>query len=442
MNSKIFISYRRSDSMDITGRMYDHLVNAFPGATIFKDVDSIAPGDNFKTHIIDSIKHCRVMLIMMSRDWAMVKGTDGKRRLEDPDDIVRLEIETALQYQLTIIPVLINDVKMPDFALVPKSIQPILYLNAIQLRPDPDFKNDIGRLITRLQQIIGTKPKWLKPVGKYNLLIVAGIILTIALIYHYSSRNQVTTGSVGASEQTINSIEGLVFVNGRETDSIVVRILELEKTAMTNSFGRFKSEVPSASQIPDLTFRFTNKTIFVDTAIRLRVDSSKILRFNLGVKHPPPLALNIAAPTANDTRQGEIDNTGNIKIETLPTGRTDNSGMEASKKGIAYYMGDDYENAIQELKKAVDINKNDAYSLYYLGACYYDQANYEQAIAYYSEAIKTTNKYFPASYKARSYLYRGHSKFNLKNFSEACSDYRQAANLGERDADQYVSNCK
>ncbi len=111
--SGIFISYRRSDSPDATGRIYDRLVTEFGKAQVFKDVDSIPLGRDFRGHLNDIVGNCGVMLAIVGPRWTEARNPAGQRRLEDPDDFVRLELETALARDIPVVPVLVGHAPLP-----------------------------------------------------------------------------------------------------------------------------------------------------------------------------------------------------------------------------------------------------------------------------------------------------------------------------------------
>ena len=98
----VFISYRRGDAGDVVGRIYDRLVNEFGKPRVFKDVDSIPLGVDFRKHLSDSVGKCRVFLAIISRGW--VQQGDGVRRLDQPNDFVRIEMEAALHRNIPVIP--------------------------------------------------------------------------------------------------------------------------------------------------------------------------------------------------------------------------------------------------------------------------------------------------------------------------------------------------
>lgn len=147
---KIFISYRRADSADITGRIYDRLTGHFGKAAIFKDVDSIPPGVDFKEHLENAVGKCKVFLVVIGDKWLEKSGAMRKARLEDPRDFVRIEIEAALNRNILIIPLFVRGATMPAEEKLPRSLQEFVYRNGIPIRSDPDFHGDVDRLIAAI----------------------------------------------------------------------------------------------------------------------------------------------------------------------------------------------------------------------------------------------------------------------------------------------------
>lgn len=144
---RIFMSYRRADSADVTGRMYDRLVAAFGKEAIFKDVDSIPFGVNFAEYLDQQVQKCDLLLAIIGKDWASIAYESGDRRLHDPKDFVRIEIESALKRDIPVIPILVRGASMPTASDLPDSLQDLLWRNGTQVRSDPDFHNDMNRLI-------------------------------------------------------------------------------------------------------------------------------------------------------------------------------------------------------------------------------------------------------------------------------------------------------
>jgi Tol biopolymer transport system component len=152
--SGIFISYRRSDNPDAVGRIYDRLVSEFGKERVFKDVDSIPLGQDFRGHLNNIIADCSAVLAVVGPRWSDTRNDAGQRRLEDPDDFVRIELEAALARSVPVVPVLVGNAVMPGSAELPSTLTELAYRQSIQVRPDPDFHNDATRLVSALQVIL------------------------------------------------------------------------------------------------------------------------------------------------------------------------------------------------------------------------------------------------------------------------------------------------
>src|ERR1700756_1946345 len=109
----IAISYRREDSLPIAGRLYDRLQAKFGKQNVFMDFDSIPPGTDFRQQIKQTIEHSSVVIAIIGPNWLGARAHNS-RRIDDPTDFVGLEIGYALEGGIPIIPLLLNNTKMPD----------------------------------------------------------------------------------------------------------------------------------------------------------------------------------------------------------------------------------------------------------------------------------------------------------------------------------------
>lgn len=153
-SGRIFVSYRRSDSADISGRIYDRLVGRFGKEPIFKDVDSIPLGIDFKEYLDKKVGECDVLLAIIGDHWLDASDSTGKARLEDPTDFVRIEIQSALERGIPVIPLLVRSALMPREESLPSSLRKLVYRNGIPIRADPDFHRDMDRLISALEKYV------------------------------------------------------------------------------------------------------------------------------------------------------------------------------------------------------------------------------------------------------------------------------------------------
>ncbi len=147
---KIFLSYRRDDSADASGRIYDRLVQRFGKEQIFKDVDSIPLGVDFREHLDSVVGRCSLVLVVIGDRWISA-GAAGARRLDDVADFVRIEIESALARKIPVVPVLVRGAAIPAETELPQSLRSLAYRHGIAVRADPDFHRDMDRLIAGLE---------------------------------------------------------------------------------------------------------------------------------------------------------------------------------------------------------------------------------------------------------------------------------------------------
>jgi len=136
----------------MAGRICDHLVDRFGRENILRDVDSIPFGVDVRKFIAEKIAQSDLLLAIVGPNWLDLKNSKGLPRLEDPDDFVRFEIESALHYQLPIIPVLIDEMSMPTEDTLPAELKGFASHKPIVIRHDPFFHEDIGELIGEIKK--------------------------------------------------------------------------------------------------------------------------------------------------------------------------------------------------------------------------------------------------------------------------------------------------
>ncbi|MBL8148151.1 MAG: toll/interleukin-1 receptor domain-containing protein [Anaerolineae bacterium] len=148
----LFISYRRSDSNEAVGRIYDRLVRDLGADSVFKDVDNIPLGVDFVEYLDEQVKNSTGLLAVIGPTWLTVTDDQSWRRLEDPNDFVRIEIASALRQGIPVVPVLVRGAAIPRALDLPEDLQKLARRNGISVRADPDFHNDMTALIRKLAQ--------------------------------------------------------------------------------------------------------------------------------------------------------------------------------------------------------------------------------------------------------------------------------------------------
>lgn len=149
--SWIFLSYRRADSADVSGRIYDRLIQEFGNHSVFKDVDSIPLGLDFRNVLNQMIAKSRILIAIIGPNW--IGQDQTKRRIDDPTDFVRIEVSAALERGIPVIPLLVHGTTMPHESELPEDLKALAYRNGTVIRPDPDFNHDISRVISNIDKL-------------------------------------------------------------------------------------------------------------------------------------------------------------------------------------------------------------------------------------------------------------------------------------------------
>ena len=153
MTGKIFINYRRGDDPQAAGRLFDRLQDVFEPEQLFLDVDNIAPGLDFMRVLDERVAECDVVLAVIGKGWIDARDAAGARRLDDPDDFVRIEITSALNQGKRVIPVLIGDTPMPHPEQLPEALRPLARRNAVRLTHER-FRADTQGLVKALEHAL------------------------------------------------------------------------------------------------------------------------------------------------------------------------------------------------------------------------------------------------------------------------------------------------
>jgi len=167
--AKIFISYRRDDSAAHAGRLYDRLEGHFGQGQVFMDVDAIEPGLDFAQVVQQAVNDCDGLIAVIGREWLRAPGAAGVRRLEDPVDLVRLEIAAALERGIRVIPVLVQGAQMPQATDLPDDLKGLASRNALEIS-DTRFRSDVDRLIEALEAPTQERPELSVFVGRQREL--------------------------------------------------------------------------------------------------------------------------------------------------------------------------------------------------------------------------------------------------------------------------------
>ena len=183
MAGKIFINYRRDDSISTAGRLHDRLAQTFGRNNLFMDVDHIPAGVDFVEYLHGQVAACRVFLAVIGPNWLDAKDDSGRRRFDNPDDFVTIEIAAALARNIRVIPVLVDGARTPKADKLPDSVKPLVRRNAVEVR-NAHFGRDAEALANKVREALqGARPgtgRWPFLASAAAWLMVPGRWRTVA----------------------------------------------------------------------------------------------------------------------------------------------------------------------------------------------------------------------------------------------------------------------
>jgi glycerophosphoryl diester phosphodiesterase len=151
-SGRVFISYRRQETAWPARQLHDVLAAELGADRIFKDVDDIEPGDDFVEQIQSAVGSCQVLLALIGPQWLTVTDAKGARRIDDPADFVRLEVETALSRDdVRVIPILVDHARMPTAEELPAGLAALTRRQAVEINP---VSFDTHRLLRVLNETL------------------------------------------------------------------------------------------------------------------------------------------------------------------------------------------------------------------------------------------------------------------------------------------------
>ncbi len=157
--SGIFISYRREDSIAYAGRLYDHLAAQFGEERIFMDIDTMKLGRSFVKQLEDAVSACDVLIAVIGENWLTVSDEEGHRRIDNPRDFVRIEIKTALERDIPVIPLFVGGAMIPKATSLPDDLENFAERHGMEIN-DTRFRADATRLIEQITEYVtGTATK-------------------------------------------------------------------------------------------------------------------------------------------------------------------------------------------------------------------------------------------------------------------------------------------
>jgi hypothetical protein len=203
---RVFISYRREETRHVAGRLSEWLRNRVGHGRVFMDVEDIEPGADFAAQIDREVSLSSVLLPVIGREWATMVDETGRRRLDDPDDFIVLEVQAALDRDIYVIPVLVDGAQLPRRETLPSAIRRVVDRQAIRLGHET-FSADAGRLLALIRMRLDAASTTLNAqpgdVGQYDNQVIASGARAVAVGGDISGSTITTGDQTAGGSRTI-----------------------------------------------------------------------------------------------------------------------------------------------------------------------------------------------------------------------------------------------
>jgi len=466
MPDQIFISYRRDDAAYVTGHINDLLRKEFGSESVFTDVDNIALGVDFRMVLDKSVSQCQVLLAVIGDKWLTVRNKDGKPRLHDPADFVRIEIESALRRDIPVIPLLVSGATMPLAEDLPDSLKDLAFRNGTQIRPAPDFGGDVNRLIRNLKLYLqsirngsGDEP---------GIQIAPDTNRSEAGEEQRSSAEPAAKRDadpdrrkiprekmlVGDAERVRKQAE-LGIANHPGKQRWGARLWLMAVLLVVGASWYYVDQNPEKMQAVLTAFQTPTSVAEedLDTGADAAADRvgdagaagdtvTTLTAYTVGAAEDDAAtgpAVNIANETSDDPGINRMENADTApdpstydEVILTPGSRRQADASEFIREGVSLAAIGDHAAAIQNFDEAIRLEVEPAFVYSERGASYQMLGEYEAAVRDYDEAIRLNGE------DVNAYYNRGASHFALEDYSAAIADYDAVIRLDPEFADAYL----
>lgn len=478
MSDHIFISYRRDDAAYVTGHINDLLREEFGDESVFTDVDNIALGVDFRKVLDESVSQCSVFLAVVGDHWLTVSGQDGKPRLNDPADFVRIEIESALRRNIPIIPLLVGHATMPQAEDLPESLRDFAFRNGTPIRPPPDFNADVDRLIRSLRRYLesggqdagnaievpkeavsspAVKPERRKspreqmlvgederarkraelgltdgaPKKRWGLRVALVAIAALAgASWYYADQNPEQVQSIMTQITGAQSTEPADRTPAGEPAEEPAEEQVMVVGAPT-SFGAVANDTTEAAP-DDADLADAQPPDDADLADAQPAEAEGIdVNEAVAVAEPGGDSEPVAEPVSDAATPDAATEPADEVILT-PGTRRQADAAEFIREGVSLAATGDHEGAIQYFDRVIELDVEPAFAYRQRGASHQALGQFEAAVSDYDEAIGRNSEDLIAHYN------RGVSHLALEDYPAAVLDFDAVIQLDPEYADAYT----
>ena len=422
----IFISYRRSDSQDVTGRIYDRLVAKFTEKQVFKDVESIPLGVTFPMHISQMIGKASVVLVIIGPGWVTATDEQGRRRLDDPTDFVRIEVESALRANMPVVPVLVGTARMPSPNELAPSLSKLTLRNGMPVRPDPDFNNDIARLVAGIDKL----GKLLNPKGGDS---GKGKVeeIPMAILLQEQIITETAPDSSWINERRERTEES------PKTASQPPNAGDPRRNSAANDHQRKLTDEAPKRKIPRRTTKKSSgsRAVVVLLALAAATVSAFLVWREIDRRRGARIGNALANSSGQDLTTAKEDKPEKTAVPKQPPSDSQSKSsllkqptdaQSSYRRGLDLFVKKDYDEAIKEFDEAIKLDPNHRSARYYRGQAWREKKDFDKAIQDFDEAIRI-NPQSSAYFRAR-----GNAWLAEKEYDKAIKDFNEAIRLNPK----------
>ena len=319
---RIFLSYRRADSATATAAIYAELSARYHARNVFMDIHTIHPGRDFRDEIHRIMARCDAVFVVIGRSWATATDEQGRRRLEQPDDPVRVEVETALVADLVVLPVLVDGAALPTAAKLPDGLRNLTYRHAVAVHAGSVRTELIPRFEAAFHPY--TADSVLPPPPRARLrrrLAIGAVVVALLAPFAVRLAGEVVrdVGRLSAVVASPDRVRVAAVVHGGLWASSALRIWN-SATGVTEASYRYRADEAPANQIiwsPDRKHLATGDddgSIVIRAAANL-VEERRILGYQGNFR------VNELAWSPDGTRIAAADDAGTLRVWQADTGR-------------------------------------------------------------------------------------------------------------------------
>jgi tetratricopeptide (TPR) repeat protein len=445
MDGKIFINYRRDDSIGTAGRLHDRLVQAFGRDKLFMDVDHIPAGEDFVGYLNAQVASCDVFLALIGPDWLNAMDESGRRRLDNPDDFVTIEIAAALARNTRVIPVMIEGARMPKAEEVPDSIKALVRRHAVEVRHS-QFGRDAEALVAKVREALGGESARLnrRRAGVAAGTLAAAVALFLAGWFGLERAGLVAWTPWTLQRDADNAKAAAEAEAKRKSDEAAQQQLaaaraEEERKAKeaAEADAKRKSDEAEQQRLAAVSAEDERRAKAAAEAEAKRksdeAEQQRLAALKVQDERKAREAAEARARYSVLVSQGNVDSYNGAYDRAIATFneaiRIDaTSAVAFNNRGAAYAKKGDNDRAIADYTEAVRLDPRSAFAFYNRGLAYAKKGDGNRAIADYTEAIRLDPR------SASTFYDRGLAYQKRGDNDRAIADYTEAIRLDPKNA--------